>query len=189
MTQMVADDGGYLHEGGGPSIVQQREKMVQEGDFQGLWQELLDEKWSLIDQAECFRLLLQSVEVAARTNPRQLSADMFAKTISFCSYLLLRTHFQLGTLFARHDECMRSMGDLPVPREITEALPALMQLQEHLAVMLEAQARAARMWQLADKTRRGDIQSETIARSDPEPHGAIPFRSPSDSKSRVAEKA
>ena len=98
MPRMVAEDDGYFMEGGGLSIAAKREKMAQEGDFQGLWRVLTDNKWSMIDQAECFRLLLQAIEVAARTDPRQFSAAIFNKILSFSSYLLLRTHFQLRSL-------------------------------------------------------------------------------------------
>src|SRR5690242_3223346 len=115
MPRMVAEDDGYFKEGGGLSIAEDREKMAQEGDFQGLWRFLTDNKWTMIDQAECFRLLLQALEVAARTDPRQFSAALFTKILSFSSYMLLRTHFQLTSLLDRHDACMRQQGNLPVP--------------------------------------------------------------------------
>ena len=121
-------------------------------------------------------LLLQAIEDAARTDPRQFSAALFTKILSFSSYLLLRTHFQLTSLLDRHDACLRTAGNLPLPREITEALPALMQLQEHLAAMTESQARAARMWALAGKTRRGHSGDETAVGGEPDQRGALPLR-------------
>jgi hypothetical protein len=119
--------------------------MAREGDVQGLWHVLTENSWNMIDQPECFRLLLQAVEVAARTDPRQFSTALFTKILTFSSYLLLRTHFQLANLLDRHDARMRREGNLDVPREVSEALPALLQLQQHLAAMAESQARAARM--------------------------------------------
>jgi hypothetical protein len=43
--------------------------MAREGKFQSVWQYLIDKEWGLIDQAECLRLVLQAVEVAARMIP------------------------------------------------------------------------------------------------------------------------
>ena len=134
MPRMADVDEYDLEEVDGLSITQRREKMAREGDFQGLWQILLMNEWNMIDQAECFQLLLQALEVAVRTDPRKFSSDIFAKIVSFTSYLTLRTHFHLGALLDYHDAGMRTLGNLPVPREVTETLPALMQLQEHLGI-------------------------------------------------------
>ena len=41
----------------GLCIADRREKMAREGDVQGLWQFLTGNNWTMIDQAECFRLL------------------------------------------------------------------------------------------------------------------------------------
>jgi hypothetical protein len=153
MPRMVEEADDDLEEGDGLCIAEQLEKMAREGDFEGLWRYLTENEWGLIDQAECFRLLLQAVEVAARKDPRRFSSTVFAKVISFNSYLLLRSHFQISALFDRHDAGLCSQGNLQVPKEVTEVLPALIQLQEHLAAMLETQARAERMWGLASKTR------------------------------------
>jgi hypothetical protein len=142
----------------------------------------------MIDQPECFRLLLQAVEVAARTDPRQFSAALFTKILTFSSYLLLRTHFQLTSLLERHDARMRQDGSLPVPREVSEALPALLQLQEHLAAMAESQARAARMWGLAGKSRRSDEGSEA-AWDGPDQRGALPLRVASPAIGHAKEQA
>src|SRR5579885_2928754 len=107
MADTIEDD---LEEIDGLSPRQRREKWAREGDFHNLWQILVTAEWGLIDQAECFQLLLQTVEVAVRTDPRRFSADIFAKMMSFTSYLLLRTHFQLGAVLERHDVGMRTLG-------------------------------------------------------------------------------
>ena len=176
MPRTVETNDDDLDEGDGLCIADRREKMAREGDFQGLWHILTENSWSMIDQPECSRLLLQAVEVAARTDPRLFSTALFTKILSFSSYLLLRTHFQLTSLLDRHDACLRTAGNLPVPREVTEALPALIQLQEHLAAMTESQARAARMWALAGKTRRGHSGDETAVGGEPDQHCALPLR-------------
>jgi hypothetical protein len=173
-AEVIEED---LEEIDGLCIAERREKWAREGDFESLWEVLLDNDWTMIDQAECFRLLLQAVEVAAQKNPRQFSADIFAQVLGFTSYVLLRTHFQLGALLDRHDAGMRTLGNLPVPREITEVLPDLIQLPEHLGAMMETQARTSRMWGLVGKTRRGHSDGKTpdedklAAKAD-----ALPFR-------------
>ncbi|MHB1426734.1 MAG: hypothetical protein ACYC3I_26555 [Gemmataceae bacterium] len=173
-AEMDEDD---LEEGDGLCIAEQHEKMAREGDFQGLWQVLLENERLLIDQAECFRLLLQAIEVAARKDPRKFSSDIFAKVISFTSYLLFRTHFQISTLIDWHDAGMRTLGNLPVPCEVVKTLPSLIQLQEHFAAMAESQARAARMWRLASKARGGQTDGETAVTDElAGKREALPFR-------------
>jgi hypothetical protein len=167
MPRMATEDNSYLHEVDGLCLAERHEKMAREGEFQGLWEYLLDNEWGMIDQPECFRLLLQAVEVAARNDARKFSADIFAKVLAFTSYLLLRTHFQLSSLLDRHDAGMRTLGNLPVPREVVEALPSLIQLQEHLAMMAETQARTSRMWGLAGKKGRGHSDGEASTEGKP----------------------
>jgi hypothetical protein len=167
MPRMATEDNSYLHEVDELCLADQREKMVREGDFHGLWKELIENDWTMVDQPECFRMLLTAVEAAARNDPRQFSADILAKVIGFTSYLLLRTHFHLHTLLDRHDAGMRTLGNLPVPREVVEALPSLIQLQEHLAMMAETQARTSRMWGLAGKKGRGHSDGEASTEGKP----------------------
>lgn len=189
MTWKV-DDNSYLHEGGGLCSEEQLEKLAPEGDYQSVWKFLLENERGLIDQPECFRLLLQAVEVAARKEPRKFSADIFAKVIGFSSYLLLRSHFQISTLFDRHDAALCSLGNLHVPREIAEIIPSLIQLQEHVAAMLEAQARAARMWGLAGKEPRNHPDGKTAVKDGPTAKpDALPFRVASPPMNHVAEQA
>jgi hypothetical protein len=185
---MVETNDHDLDEGDGLCIADRREKMAREGDFQGLWHVLTDNSWNMLDQPECFRLLLQAIEVAARADPRQFSTALFTKILTFSSYLLLRTHFQLANLLDRHDTRLHRDGNLPVPREVSEALPALLQLQEHLAAMAESQARAARMWGLAGKSRRSDAGNEA-AREGPDQRGALPLRVASPAIGHAKEQA
>jgi hypothetical protein len=190
MPRMAKENEDDLEEIDGLCIAEQREKWAREGDFQSLWRVLTENAWGMIDQVECFRLLLQAVEVAARNDPRKFSATIFAQVIGFTSYLLLRTHFQLGTLLDCHDAGMRTAGNLPVPREIVEALPSLIQLQEHVGAMIESQARAARMWGLADKSRRSHSDGEAAAGGKPYDSGdAPPFRVASPVMGQAAAQA
>jgi hypothetical protein len=126
---MADEIDGLFIEGDDLTPDEQIEKLAQDGDFQGVWRVLTDTTWDMLDQDECFRLLLQAAEVAARNDPRQFANAVFTKILSFSSYLLLRTHFQLGAILKRHDAGMRKAGDLPVPRGVVEALPALLELQ------------------------------------------------------------
>lgn len=128
MPRKATADDGYYHEGDGRGLSKRRQQMARQGGFQGLWQALLDSDWDLLDQAECLRLLLQAAEVAARTDPQHFSAAIFARMMAFGSYLLLRSHHQLGTLLDRHGASMRRADDLPLPYAAVEALPALLQL-------------------------------------------------------------
>jgi hypothetical protein len=185
---MVELNDDNLDEDDGLCIADRREKMAREGDFQGLWHVLTDNSWNMIDQPDCFRLLLQAVEVAAGSDPRQFSAALFTKILTFSSYLLLRTHFQLTSHLERHDARMRREGNLPVPREVSGALPALLQLQEHLAALAESQARAARMWGLASKTRRSDAGREAAGEG-PDQGGALPLRVASPAIGHAKEQA
>jgi hypothetical protein len=185
---MVEGNDINLDEDDGLCIADRREKMAHEGDFQGLWHVLTENSWNMIDQPECFRLLLQAIEVAARTDPRLFSTALFTRILSFSSHLLLRTHFQLTNLLDRHDARMRREGNLDVPREVSEALPALLQLQEHLAAMAESQTRAARMGGLAGKSRQSDAGSEATG-GGPDQRGALPLRVASPAIGHAKEQA
>lgn len=171
MPRMVEEADDDLEEGGGLCITEQLEKMAREGDFEGVWQYLVTSAWGRIDQPECFRLLLQALEVAARKDPRRFSSTIFAKVIGFNSYLLLRSHFHIRALFDRHDAALRSQGKLQVPKEVAQILPDLIELQEHLAAMLETQARTVPMWGLVGKE-----AAENGNRSLPVFHAVLDFR-------------
>ena len=188
MSKMTEVEDGDLDRGGGPCLAEQHEKMAREGDIQGLWRVLTDNDRTVIDQTECFRLLLQAVEVAAQAEPGRFSAEVFARVLGFSTYLLLRTHLQLGFLLDRHDACSRTASNSPLPHAVVEALPALIQLQEHVAAMAESQARAARLWGLAGATRRG-ASSEAAGGGGAETRGARPFRIASTLTSHTAEEA
>jgi hypothetical protein len=110
--------------------------------------------------------------------------------LGFTSYLLLRTHFQLSSLLDRHDAGMRTLGNLPVPREINETLPALIQLQEHVATMAEIQARTARMWKLAGKVQRDHSDGKNPDGGKPANEvDALPFRVASPPLDQTAGQA
>jgi hypothetical protein len=130
-------------------------RMAAAGDVDGLWQVLTDTPWSLGDHAEIFRLLLRAIDVAVRADPARFSQGVFALMLGFGSYLMLRGQFYLGSLFGVHDPSQAARGMLPLPPQVLEWLPRLMQLQEHVAAIAESQARTARLWELAGRRRRG----------------------------------
>jgi hypothetical protein len=160
-----------------PSIAQMQERMAREGDVEGLWQVLVGTNWTMLNQPEVFGLLLRAVGVAARRDPDAFSEALFARLTGLTTYLVLRAHFYVQTLFAQGDEATRTRGSLRVPPEVLEMLPRLMELQQHAAALAECQARTARLWGLARKGRRGadavEGVVEVLARDAEGPPGVL----------------
>jgi hypothetical protein len=136
------------------TIAETRERMAHEGDVAGLWQVLTETPWAEFDQAKVFQLLLRAIDAAVRKDPVRFSEDAFAGMAGFGVYLILRGEFYVRTLIAQQDASGRSRRALSLPDEVVDMLPRLVELQQHVGAILEAQARAARMWGLAGTGRR-----------------------------------
>jgi hypothetical protein len=143
-----------------------RERMAQAGDVDGLWRVVSETSWSMCDQAEIFRLLLRAIEVKAGKDPVGFSEALFARMAGLGGYLVLRSHFCLLTLLDQNDQAARSRGPLSLPDYVVEMLPRLTELQQHVAAILESQARTARLWTLAGKRRRASDGGEGAAGAD-----------------------
>src|SRR5262245_16626219 len=111
-----------------PTIAETREEMARTGDVEGLWRVIVENNWTMVNQPECFDLLLRAVEVAARQDPTRFSRALLARMLSLTTYLVLRGHYYARTLLAQYDEAARPHGPLKLPRDVTDLIPRLIEL-------------------------------------------------------------
>lgn len=147
-----------------------RERMAASGDVDGLWQLLCTTPGLLLNQEAAFRLLLRALETQCREDPARFSAAVFAKMVSFTTYLLYRTHFFLHALVPGEPSLMGCDGRY-FSKDVVEVLiPQLMALQGHLSEIVQSQATTARNWQLTRrKKQENDRARRRTRRTSPGP--------------------
>jgi hypothetical protein len=134
--------------------------MARTGDVDGLWRVLTTSLPGLFGVEETFQLLARAIQVRSRQAPAAFAAELYSRMVGFVGYLTMRTHLYAGRLVAVHDRHDRGFAELP--RELTDVLlPRLVQLQEHLAELMSAQAATARLWAL---TRQKEIDNGRAVR-------------------------
>ncbi|WZO96107.1 hypothetical protein EP7_003089 [Isosphaeraceae bacterium EP7] len=140
----------------GPTVREMREQATRDGDVDALWAELTKRHFSMVDQEELFGLLLRALEVRGRRDPEAFAADNFVRMIGFVSYLMMRSTFYINHRIAQHGRATQTKGPADLPADVSGTLlPRIMDLQGHLAELLQAQAGNARQWELA-RAKRAD---------------------------------
>jgi hypothetical protein len=83
--------------------------------------------------------------------------------VQFTSYLLMRTHFLVGLRMSQRDNALRTHGHVDFsPEVLTKHIPMLVELQGHVADLIQTQAAVIRLRQLA---RRGKIKNDRAERA------------------------
>lgn len=121
------------------------ERMAAAGDVDGLWRALSDLPGSLLDRDAVFRLLLRAAGVASRTDPRAFADLVFSHLVSFGAYLALLAQHN-ATALARTPA---RQGPSLVGGLDESAVRQVLDIQQHVAGLLLAQAQVARLRQLA----------------------------------------
>jgi hypothetical protein len=112
----------------------------------------------MIDVEETWGLVLRAIEVRSREDPERFADDVLNKMVQFTSYLLVRTHFIVARRISQHDHALRSHGHGDFsPDVLLKHIPLVMELQGHVAELIQTQATVSRLRQLA---RRGKIKNE-----------------------------
>jgi hypothetical protein len=134
----------------------------------GRYEELLTQlaaipPWSMIDVAETWRLVLRAIEVRSREDPERFADDVLNRMVQFTSYMLVRTHFIVGLRISQHDHTLRTHGHGGFSLDVlTKHIPMLMELQGHVADLIQTRAAVLRLRQLA---RRGKAQNDRAERA------------------------
>jgi len=144
----------------GPSPLDVRRQSAQDGDVDALWKLLVQSRWCDIDREDVLKLLIQAMEVQSRADPARFSSEVMGRMTVFVTTLLMRSHLHLAACVEQDGRAVRRLARPPgdLPRVAVEALiPRVVQLQEHLASLLVAQASVARQWSLVRKNEaKGD---------------------------------
>jgi hypothetical protein len=155
-----------------PTIAETREEMACSGDVSGLLHVLTTSTPGLFGVEETFRLFARAIQVRSRQDPAGFAAELFGRMVGLVGYLVMRAHIHAERLVAVHDRRDRAFAE--VPRELTDVLlPQLIQLQEHLAELMSAQAAVARLWAL---TRHKELESNRAAHPEVRPGNGAPRR-------------
>lgn len=150
----------------GPSPREVRAGWAKNGDVEPLWRLLADSPWDRIDREDVVKLLFQALEVRSRADPARFAADVMGRMTVFVTTLMMRSHLLLAAAIEQDGRAVRMRARPPgdLPRVAVESLiPRTLELQEHLASLLAAQASVARQWGLVSKNKpkadRGEVQA------------------------------
>jgi hypothetical protein len=151
----TADDDLYERPPG-PRPSEVRARWAREGDVEALWNVLVNTPWDRIDREAVFTQLLQALEVRSRSDPEEFARAAYSRMTAFTSALLMRCHLYLATYV---EECGRAVrmrgqppGDLP-EAAVARLIPKVLEMQEHLSVLLTAEAAVARQWSLVGRNK------------------------------------
>ena len=151
----TADDDLYRRPPG-PTPSEVRARWAREGDVEALWVTLVETPWDRIDREAVFNLLLRALEVRSRSDPEEFARAAYSRMTAFTAALLMRCQLYLATYV---EECGRAVrmrgqppGDLP-EAAVAKLIPKMLEIQEHLSVLLTAEAAVARQWSLVGKNK------------------------------------
>ena len=140
----------------GPKPSETRAGWAREGDVSALWNVLVNTPWDRIDREAIFKQVLQALEVRSRSDPEEFARAAYSHMTAFTSALLMRCQLYLSTYV---EECGRAVrmrvqppGDLP-EAAVARLIPKVLEMQEHLSVLLTAEAAVARQWSLVGKNK------------------------------------
>jgi hypothetical protein len=132
-----------------PNALQQREQLVEQGDFAAIYQQILQTPWPETKHSDAFAQVFRAIDVASRNDPSRLSAEFFRMMLNMAGYLTLRVQY---TLLERIQGTDRHNYNRPpdIPADVLETFEGhFSSMQSHLAELCQSQAATARLWQLA----------------------------------------
>lgn len=134
-----------------PSVAEERRALAEAGDVDAIWAILSNTNWTMLNLEDMFGLLLRALEVSGRNDPVGHSERLFQRMLAFVACLTMRSQYYIGRVLKGHDQCSKGgRAAIFLPHDLTqEHLGQILDLQNHLADLLESQARSARLWGLA----------------------------------------
>ncbi|HEY2157619.1 MAG TPA: hypothetical protein VGH33_18465 [Isosphaeraceae bacterium] len=154
MTRAANDDLYERPPGPRPSEI--RAGWAREGDVENLWNVLVSTPWDRIDREAVFTQLLQALGVRSRSDPEEFARASYSRMTVFTSALLMRCQLYLATYVEQSGRALRMRGqppgDLP-EAAVARLIPKMLEIQEHLSVLLSAEAAVARQWSLVARNK------------------------------------
>jgi hypothetical protein len=140
-----------------------RRHLAETGRYEELLTQLAAIPWTVIDVEATWGLVLRAIEVRGQEDPDRLADDVLNRMVQFTSYLLMRTHFIVGLRISQHDHALRTRGHVDFsPDVLAKLIPMLVELQGHVADLIQTQAAVTRLRLLA---RRGRIRNDRAERA------------------------
>jgi hypothetical protein len=150
-----------------PTARETRLALAEVGKYEELEAILKETHPSILDVEEIWSFVLRAMEVRSRQDPERFSADIYAAMVSFSSYMAVRARHVLGRRLLHQGEAVRAGDPAGIdPHLYEDHLPKLVELQGHVAELLQGQATTARSWQMA---RRGRIENDKAERASSRP--------------------
>jgi hypothetical protein len=138
----------------GPRPSEMRAWWAREGDVEALWNVLVNMPWDRIDRETVFTQLLQALEVRSWSDPEEFARDAYSRMTVFTSVLLMCCHLYLSTYVEQSGRAVRMRcqppGDLS-EAAVAKLIPKGLEMQEHLSVLLTAEAAVTRQSSLVGK--------------------------------------
>ena len=126
--------------------------MAETGDVEGLWRYLTSTEGNLIDIPVTFQHLLHAIEVASQSDPAAFATAVLTRLIACTTWLALRGQYYLISSIHSAGNGAYSQALSPLPEQVMAVLlPQQLNLQRHVAEMIELQARTVRAWGLAGR--------------------------------------
>ena len=150
----MTDDEIPTRKPGEPTPREVRARWAERGDVEALWRLIRDSRWDDIDQEETFKLLLRAVEVRGREDPEGFAALLLGQMVGFTAGLVFRSQRYVDIRVVEHARANRVRGPVDLPQDVVEPLlPRTLELQHHLAELLQVQANVARVRELTRNKR------------------------------------
>jgi hypothetical protein len=150
------DDADLYERPPGPRPSEVRARWASEGNVKDLWNVLISTPWDRIDREEVFRHLAQALEVRSQSDPEAFARAAYSRMTAFTSALLMRCHLYLSTYVEQSGRAVRMRGqppgDLP-EAAVAKLIPKVLAMQEHLSLLLTAEAAVARQWSLVGRNK------------------------------------
>src|SRR3984893_16190762 len=130
------------------NVLQRTEQLVEQGDFAAIYQQILRTPWHELKHSDAFAQVFRAIDVASRTDPAQLSAELLRTTVNTSGYLILRVQFTLLQRIQGTDG--HNYNRAPdIPSDVLEKVEGhFASMETHLAELCQSQAATARLWHL-----------------------------------------
>jgi hypothetical protein len=170
-----------------PTARETRLALAEEGRYEELMKILEETHPSILEVEQIWSFVLRAMEVRARQDPERFAADMYAGMVSFSSYMAMRARHFLGRRILHQGEAVRAGDPAGIdPHIFEDHVPKLVELQGHVAELLQGQAATARSWQLA---RRGMIENDKAERASSRPPRMLSAEAAAPSEAAPAQDA
>jgi hypothetical protein len=144
------------------SAYEQREQMVKDGDFQRLFEGLINAVPAMLDIGEVFEQTRRAIGVALKADPQRAIDEIYESSLGFAQYALMRMQYLSHREVQALDSSSAMRSPRPPQEVFQEFLPLTIQLSSHVSELAYAWASCRRLLELtARQSRSGGQEKKT----------------------------